>query len=62
MMALDNAAHFEKNKAIWEAHYVAAQGQCRVEADNMNLHCYTFAMSWTLDGGAIQLSKHPAEP
>uniref|UniRef100_G3PYB9 Ubiquitin carboxyl-terminal hydrolase n=1 Tax=Gasterosteus aculeatus aculeatus TaxID=481459 RepID=G3PYB9_GASAC len=43
MSADDRAKHLEKNKAIWEAHNeVAAQGQCRPEADKVNFHFIAF--------------------
>ncbi|KAM8880196.1 ubiquitin carboxyl-terminal hydrolase isozyme L1 isoform 2-T2 [Spinachia spinachia] len=43
MSAADRAKHLEKNQAIWEAHNeVAAQGQCRPEADKVNFHFIAF--------------------
>ncbi|CAB1322929.1 unnamed protein product, partial [Coregonus sp. 'balchen'] len=40
---LNKAAHLEVNQAIREVYYDAAtQGQCRVEADNVNFHLITF--------------------
>ncbi|KAM9770488.1 ubiquitin carboxyl-terminal hydrolase isozyme L1 [Menidia menidia] len=43
MSAADRAKHLEKNKAILEAHNeVAAQGQCRPEADKVNFHFIAF--------------------
>lgn len=39
----DRAKHLEKNKAIYEAHNeVAAEGQCRPEADKINFHFIAF--------------------
>lgn len=39
----DRAKHLEKNKAIYDAHNeVAAQGQCRPEADKVNFHSIAF--------------------
>lgn len=43
MSADDRAKHLEKNKAICDAHnQVAAQGQCRPEADKVNFHFIAF--------------------
>nr|XP_020447455.1 ubiquitin carboxyl-terminal hydrolase isozyme L1 isoform X2 [Monopterus albus] len=43
MSADDRAKHLEKNQAIREAHNeVAAQGQCRPEADKVNFHFIAF--------------------
>ncbi|XP_028300194.1 ubiquitin carboxyl-terminal hydrolase isozyme L1 [Gouania willdenowi] len=58
----DRAAHLEKNKAIFDAHNeVAAQGQCRPEADKVNFHFISFinvkGQLYELDGkmtGALQ--------
>lgn len=39
----DRAKHLEKNKAIFDAHNeIAAQGQCRPEADKVNFHFIAF--------------------
>ncbi|XP_061626449.1 ubiquitin carboxyl-terminal hydrolase isozyme L1 isoform X2 [Phyllopteryx taeniolatus] len=43
MSADDRAKHLDKNQAIHEAHNeVAAQGQCRPEADKVNFHFVAF--------------------
>lgn len=43
MSADERAKHLEKNQEIREAHDdIASQGQCRVEADNVNFHFITF--------------------
>lgn len=44
-MSIDERAkHFEENQAIKEAHNdIAAQGQCRPEADKVNFHFIAFA-------------------
>ncbi|XP_029600095.1 ubiquitin carboxyl-terminal hydrolase isozyme L1 isoform X1 [Salmo trutta] len=43
MTPAQRATHLENNQAIREAHdEVAAQGQCRVEADDVNFHFITF--------------------
>ncbi|KAF3687822.1 Ubiquitin carboxyl-terminal hydrolase isozyme L1 [Channa argus] len=43
MSADDRAKHLENNKAVCEAHNeVAAQGQCRPEADKVNFHFIAF--------------------
>uniref|UniRef100_A0A8K9V0L8 Ubiquitin carboxyl-terminal hydrolase n=1 Tax=Oncorhynchus mykiss TaxID=8022 RepID=A0A8K9V0L8_ONCMY len=43
MTPAQRATHLENNQAIREAHdEVAVQGQCRVEADNVNFHFITF--------------------
>ncbi|XP_031612822.1 ubiquitin carboxyl-terminal hydrolase isozyme L1 [Oreochromis aureus] len=39
----DRAKHLEKNQAIFDAHNeIAAQGQCRPEADKVNFHFIAF--------------------
>ncbi|XP_055363449.1 ubiquitin carboxyl-terminal hydrolase isozyme L1 isoform X2 [Betta splendens] len=44
MSADDRAKHLENNKAIHEVHNeIAAQGQCRPEADKVNFHFIAFA-------------------
>ncbi|KAI4875172.1 hypothetical protein NFI96_014238 [Prochilodus magdalenae] len=44
MSPADRAKQLEKNQAIQEAHdEVAAEGQCRPEADKVNFHFITFA-------------------
>ncbi|XP_067106204.1 ubiquitin carboxyl-terminal hydrolase isozyme L1 isoform X1 [Osmerus mordax] len=56
----ERAKHLEKNKAIKEAHEeVAAQGQCRVEADNVNFHFITFV---NVDGQLHELDGRVAGP
>ncbi|XP_026216725.1 ubiquitin carboxyl-terminal hydrolase isozyme L1 [Anabas testudineus] len=53
MSADDRAKHLEKNKAIHEAHNeVAAQGQCRPEADKINFHFIAFV---NVDGQLFEL-------
>ncbi|XP_055780153.1 ubiquitin carboxyl-terminal hydrolase isozyme L1-like [Salvelinus fontinalis] len=43
MTPAQRATHLENNQAIRDAHdEVAAQGQCRVEADNVSFHFITF--------------------
>ncbi|KAM3865142.1 ubiquitin carboxyl-terminal hydrolase isozyme L1 [Diretmus argenteus] len=65
MASDDRAKHLEKNQAIREAHDdVAAQGQCRPEADNVNFHFIAFVnlngQLYELDGRMDGPVKHGA--
>ncbi|KAJ8384856.1 hypothetical protein AAFF_G00197660 [Aldrovandia affinis] len=53
MSAEERAKHLESNKDIHSAHdEVAAEGQCRVEADKVNFHFITFV---NVDGHLYEL-------
>ncbi|XP_042171900.1 ubiquitin carboxyl-terminal hydrolase isozyme L1-like [Oncorhynchus tshawytscha] len=59
MTPAQRATHLENNQAIREAHDgVAAQGQCRVEADNVNFHFITFV---NVKGQLYELGECMAE-
>ncbi|KAI1887291.1 hypothetical protein AGOR_G00188740 [Albula goreensis] len=65
MSAEERAKHLESNKAIQSAHDdVAAEGQCRVEADKVNFHFITFVNKdgqlYELDGRMNIPVKHGA--
>ncbi|XP_076003737.1 ubiquitin carboxyl-terminal hydrolase isozyme L1 [Genypterus blacodes] len=65
MTADERAKHLEKNKAIREAHDdVAAQGQCRPDADEVNFHFIAFVnvkgQLYELDGKMDGPVKHGA--
>ncbi|KAM3864721.1 ubiquitin carboxyl-terminal hydrolase isozyme L1-like [Diretmus argenteus] len=55
MASDDRAKHLEKN----QAHDVAAQGQCRPEADNVNLHFIAFV---NLNGQLYELDERMDGP